>query len=436
MKRFISKIGNLFKNVGAFFKKTFTPVGAFLNKYVWRYLRYVFVPVAKFFSWLFHFKVARALTSSIICIFIGLFVGFIIMLIRDPQNAFAGLSVLFTAGFQGMSDGNYDAISHVIGTMTPMIMAGISISFAFKLGLFNIGITGQLTMGAFLALLCSFCGMPWYVCILVALVGGAFIGLISGLLKAHFNVNEVLSGIMLNWIVYYLCGMIGDYLPSDWIDKSNKTQLSKMATCGRLPTIFSEFDAEGYANQVYYNITAGIFISIAVAIIIWFVLKYTRFGFELKLCGSNKFAAKYAGINQNSKIVLSLVISGAVAGMCGYMVFATPSPKGFTFGSLDGVMLSDGFNGISVALIGQTDPIGCIFSSFILAYISEGQTQIVNVSILYSKYYMELIKAAIIYSASFSAFIGLLIKTTNQNNKLAIDASFKELYRSNKEVNK
>ncbi len=433
MKNFFSKIGNFFSKVGSFLKKTLTPVGNFLNKYVWHYLRYVFVPIAKFFSWLFHFKVARAVTSSIVCILIGLFAGFIIMVIRDPQNCFAGLSVLFTAGFQGMSEGDYDAISHVIGTMTPMVMAGISISFAFKLGLFNIGITGQLTMGAFLALLCSFAGMPWYVCILVAIAGGSFIGMISGLLKAHFNVNEVLSGIMLNWIVYYMCGLIGDYLPSDWIDKSNKTQLAKMSVAGRLPTLFSEFDSQGYVNQAYYNITAGIFISIGVAIIIWFVLKFTRFGFELKLCGSNKFAAKYAGINQNSKIVLSLAISGAIAGACGYMIFATPSPKAFTFGALDGVMLSDGFNGISVALIGQTDPIGCIFSSFILAYLSEGQTQIVNVSILYSKYYMELIKAVIIYAASFSAFIGMLIKKANDDNKTLIDASFYELYRSKKE---
>ncbi len=433
MKNFFSKIGNFFVKVGSFFKKAFTPVGHFLNKYVWHYLRYLFVPIAKFFSWLFHFKVARAVTSSIVCIFIGLFAGFIIMLIRDPENCFAGIAVLFTAGFQGMSEGDFDAISHVIGTMTPMVMAGISISFAFKLGLFNIGITGQLTMGAFIALVCSFCGMPWHVCILAAIAGGAFIGMISGLLKAHFNVNEVLSGIMLNWIVYYMCGLLGDYLPSDWIDKSNKTQLAKMFAAGRLPTLFNEFDAEGFVNQPYYNITAGIFISIGVAIIIWFVLKFTRFGFELKLCGSNKFAAKYAGINQNSKIVLSLLISGAIAGACGYMVFATPSPKAFTFGALDGVMLSDGFNGISVALIGQTDPIGCIFSSFILAYLSEGQTQIVNVSILYSKYYMELIKAVIIYAASFSAFIGILIRKANEENKVLIDTSFNELYRSKKE---
>lgn len=429
MKNIWNSIKAFFAKVGGFFKK----VGAFLNKYVWHYLRYVFVPIGKFFSWLFHFQAARSITSSILCVLIGLFAGFIVMIIRDPANCFAGLNVLFTAGFQGMAEGDYDAISHVIGTLTPMILAGISISFAFKLGLFNIGITGQLTMGAFLSLIFSFMGMPWYVCLLIGMIGGAFIGFLSGVLKAKFNVNEVLSGIMFNWIVYYLCGLIGDYLPSDWVDSSNKTQLAKMAQNGRLPTLFPEYTADGYVNQAYYNVTAGIFIAIAIAIVVWFILKYTKFGFELKLCGSNKYAAKYAGINQNSKIVLSLVISGAIAGICGYMVFATPSPKGFTYGALDGVMLSDGFNGISVALIGQTDPIGCIFSSFFLAYINEGQTQIVNVSILYSKYYMELIKAVIIYVASFSAFIAYLIKRTNEKNKNQIDASFKELYRSKKE---
>lgn len=429
MKKFKESMKAFFAKIGAFFKK----VGSFLNKYVWHYLRYVFVPIAKFFSWLFHFRAARSVISSIICVFIGIFVGFIVMLIRDPANCFAGLNVLLSSGFQGMSEGDFDAISHVIGTLTPMILAGISISFAFKLGLFNIGITGQLTMGAFLSLIFSFMGMPWYVCLLVGMLGGAFIGFLSGFLKAKFNVNEVLSGIMFNWIVYYLCGLIGDYLPKEWIDASNKTQLAKMAQNGRLPTLFSEYTADGYINPAYYNVTAGIFIAIVIAIFIWFILKYTKFGFELKLCGSNKFAAKYAGINQNSNIILSLVISGAIAGICGYMVFATPSPKGFTFGALDGVMLSDGFNGISVALIGQTDPIGCIFSSFFLAYINEGQTQIVNVSILYSKYYMELIKAVIIYVASFSAFIAYLIRNANEKSKGQIDASFKELYRSKKE---
>lgn len=207
MKNFKESMKAFFAKTGSFFKK----VASFLNKYVWHYLRYVFVPIGKFFSWLFHFQAARSIISSIICVFIGIFVGFIVMLIRDPANCFAGLGVLLSSGFQGMGEGDFDAISHVIGTLTPMILAGISISFAFKLGLFNIGITGQLTMGAFLSLIFSFIGMSWYVCLLIGMVGGAFIGFLSGFLKAKFNVNEVLSGIMFNWIVYYLCGLIGDY---------------------------------------------------------------------------------------------------------------------------------------------------------------------------------------------------------------------------------
>lgn len=432
MKNVTSFLKGLWEKISSFFKKIFRPVSSFLNKYVWHYLRYVFVPIGKFFSWLFHFKGAKAVASSIICVIIGILAGFIVMLFRDPANAFAGLGAIFTAGFKGIGDGELDAIGHILGTLPPMILAGISISFAFKLGLFNIGITGQLTCGAFISLIISYLGMPWYVCLLAGMVGGMLIGSISGLLKAKFNVNEVLSGIMLNWIVYYTCGLVGDYLPTEWIDRTNTTQLKKMSLNGRLPTLFEQFDAEGNLNTMYYYVTAGIFIAIAVAIIVWFVLKYTKFGFELKLCGSNKFAAKYAGINQNSKIILSLAISGAIAGICGYMVFASPSPSAFTYGALDGVMLSDGFNGISVALIGQTDPIGCIFSSFFLSYINESQTQIVNVSIKFSKYYMELIKAVIIYVASFSAFINTLITRTNIKNKERIDNSFKELYRPNK----
>lgn len=421
VKEFFSKIGkgmgNFFKKVGSFFKDKVSPIFIKIGNFLWKYLRYVCIPIAKGASWLFSFGAVKAIASSIICVLIGLLAGFIVMLIRDPENCFRGLYVLISSGFSRTS-----SIANILMNMTPMMLAGLSISFAFKLGLFNIGITGQLTMGVFLAFIVSFNGGNWLACMLVALTGGAFIGAISGFLKAKFNVNEVLSGIMLNWIVYYLTSLIGQQLPASYIDTYNKNQLAKMGISGRMPSMFSSGDT-------FYGVTWGLLIAIAICAIVFVVLKFTRFGFEMKLCGSNKYAAKYAGINQDQKIVLSLLISGAIAGVCGYLVFSNPSsPKAFTYNTLDGVMISDGFNGISVALIGQTDPIGCIFSAFFINYIAESQTRIVNVSILYSKYYMELIRAVIVYVASLSSLFITLLTRSNLKHKETIDASFKNLF--------
>lgn len=414
IKNFFSKI---WKAICSFFINIFNPFFVKLGKNIWKGLRYVCVPIAKGVSWLFSFGATKAIASSVICVLIGLLAGFIVMLIRDPENCFRGLSVLITSGFSKKS-----SISHVLMNMTPMMLAGLSISFAFKLGLFNIGITGQLTMGAFLAFIVSFNGGNWLACMLVALLGGAAVGAISGILKAKFNVNEVLSGIMLNWIVYYLTSLIGQQLPENCIDYYNKAQLAKMGMQGRMPSLFGE-------SSTFYGVTWGLIIAIVICLIFFFILKFTKFGFEMKLCGSNKYAAKYAGINQDQKIVLSLLLSGAIAGICGYLVFSNPSsPKAFTYNSLDGVMIADGFNGISVALIGQTDPIGCIFSAFFINYITEAQTRIVNVSILYSKYYMELIRAVIVYVASLSALFITLIRRSNIKHKETIDACFKQLF--------
>ena len=194
-----------------------------------------------------------------------------------------------------------------------------------------------------------------------------------------------------------------------------------MPKTGRLPSLAGP--------GIFEDVTWGLIIAAVIAIIIWFILRYTKFGFELKLCGSNKYVAKYAGINQNGKIVLSLLISGAIAGICGYMVYGAATPTQFTYGALDGVMISDGFNGISIALIGQTNPIGCIFSSFFLSYINQAQTRIVNVSASYSKYYMELVKAVIVYGASLSSFIGYLLKRRNESKKDDVDLKFRSLFK-------
>lgn len=362
------------------------------------FLRF-FYNIGKFFHKLASFKAVGLFLSGLICVVFGLLIGFILLLCLDHQNAVKGLVVLLTQGASSVS-----TFARVLYQATPMMLSGLAISFAFKLGLFNIGITGQLTAGAFLSVVLGILGMPWYVCMLAGMAAGALMGFIPGLLKAKFNVNEVLSGIMLNWIIYYGIGLIGNMLiPSTMKDKNTPTELVNMPTSARMPTL-------GLDN-ILPGVSIGLIIAIVLLIAFEIILDKTTFGFELRLTGSNRYAAKYAGMNQTKNIILALTISGALAGICGYMVYANPlASTRFHWDSGQDSLLGDGFLGISVALIAQNTPLGCMLSSVLLAYLDSSQLALKSVSDAYNVHYTELIKAIIIYVASFSSLFNMLLR--------------------------
>jgi general nucleoside transport system permease protein len=348
----------------------------------------------------------RSFVSGVCCVLIGILAGFILMLCLDPTNCWKGLVVLLSSGFSSATN-----IGSFISKATPMMLAGLSIAFSFKLGLFNIGITGQLTAGAFVGIVLSLLGANWILSCLLAFLVGGFFGLLTGWLKAKFNVNEVLSGIMLNWIIYFTIGIIGDLaIPSSMKNKIQPDYLSFIPTANRIPSLFPK-------STSFSPINMGLIIAIVIIIIFQVILDKTRFGFELKLSGSNKNAAQYAGINQTKNIVVALMMSGAVAGLAGYIVFANPtSAVQFRWSSGGKTLLSQGFDGISVSLIGQNSPMGCILSSLLLTFIDTAQTPLKGVSNVYNIHYTELIKALIIYVASFSSFINMFIQRINQNH--------------------
>ncbi len=353
--------------------------------------------VGQFFHFLNGKKAYGSLVSSILCIVVGLLAGLVVLLCLDPAAGFQGLAKLLTAGF---SDGT--TFGRVLYKATPMMLSGLAIAFSFKLGLFNIGITGQVTIGAFSSVIVGILGANWFVCLLVGMIAGALAGFIPGFLKAKFNVNEVLSGIMLNWIIYYVIGLIGSFLPSSFKHTQTPTELINLPQAARLPSL--NIDS-------LPGVDIGLIIAIAILIIFEIILVKTKFGFELKLSGSNKFAAQYAGMNQTKNIILALTISGALAGICGYIIYANPlSSLRFYWSSGNQALLSDGFTGISVSLIAQNSPIGCILSSILLTMIDAAQTPLKNVSSTYNVHYTELIKAIIIYFASFSSFFGMLLR--------------------------
>ncbi len=310
-------------------------------------------------------------TASIIAILIGLLFGYVVLLITNPANATKGLFVILEGGFGGQAKG----VGQVLYFATPIIMTGLSVGFAFKTGLFNIGASGQFTIGAFVAVYIGikWTFLPgashWIVALLCAMAAGAVWALIPGLFKALLNVNEVISCIMMNYIGMYLVNYL---VMRPGIYDSTKAQNVNVASSAVLPT--------AGLDNIFYNqkgnltdpssVNIGIFIAIAMAVLMYFILNKTTFGYELKACGHNRHASRYAGINEKRSIILSMVIAGALAALGGAMIYlATAGGKHLK--PVD-ELAAEGFNGIPIALLGLSNPIGIVFSGLFISYITQG----------------------------------------------------------------
>jgi simple sugar transport system permease protein len=339
--------------------------------------------------------------SSLVVLAIGLLVGFVILLASNATSALEAFGTILTFGFSGIRN-----VGDVLLSATPIIMTGLSVAFAFKTGLFNIGATGQFAFGGLVAILIghNFAGMPDGLRILLALAAatsaGALWGAIPGLLKAFRNVHEVISCIMTNYIGMFLVTFLIDrYAFNPAIGKSIALpEASNLPTLG-FQHIFREEFLPGFDR--WSRVNAGIVIAVAAAILIYIILEKTTFGYELKACGFNKDAAKYAGINQNRNIVASMMISGALAGLGGALMYMSGTE---TMGA-GNTLLPYGFTGISVAFLGLNNPIGIIFSGTLVSYLFLGgaRTQVLG----FSTEVVEIVISVIIY---FCAFV-FLVKT-------------------------
>ena len=341
--------------------------------------------------------------ASVISILVGLLFGLLLLLAVNPAMAFPKFGELLTAGLSSLPK-----LAKVLYQAAPLIMTGLAVAFAFKTGLFNIGASGQYTVGAFCALACAIIfQMPWWVCLLAAFVAGAVWGFFPGLFKALFNVNEVITSIMFNWIgmmaVNLLCMNLknasGDLvmLPVAWVSSPIKDRTASLSYANP-GAIIPKCGLDTLFKSNYMNIS--IFIAILVAVALWVILNRTTFGYELKACGYNKNASIYAGINAKRNIVLSMVISGAMAGLGGGLYYLA----GTADYTIQKTLLSMGFNGISVALLATSNPIGTIFSALFISYIQVGGESLQPV---YAKEMIDIIIAVIIYLSAFA----LLTKT-------------------------
>lgn len=341
----------------------------------------------------------QTLLASLLCIVLGILVGYIVLLIINPGGATKAIAAilknfLYFAGNSPMKTTQYFGTTLV--KASALLMCSLSVLFAYKVGLFNIGAAGQYVVGAGASLYFALkFGMPWYVCILAAVVLAAVVGGLSGALKAYFNVNEVISCIMLNWISLYTVNML-------LAQVKNKTtpytsSLKSTNTSAIIPNLGLD---KLFAKNEF--VTLGLPLAIIVAVLIWILLEKTKLGFELKATGLNKNAAKYCGMKEKRNIILTMMISGALAGfgaaifyLCGieeWMVQQTSVP-------------AMGFNGIAAAFLGGLNPIGTIFSSYFIQHITSGGSFVDTK--LYCSQISDLISAFIIYLCGFVLFFRL-----------------------------
>ena len=303
--------------------------------------------------------------AALLCILIGLLVGFLVLVAINPAHAWGDGFVRIIKG--GFHDAPY-GVGKELANAAPLIMTGLSVAFAFKTGLFNIGAAGQYTLGAYGALYCAIMlKLPWFVCLLVAAVLGGLWGAIPGFFKAYFNINEVITSIMFNWIGLYLVNeLIYQNGTGPMYDVRNTRTLNLSKNADFAQSLIPDFGL----NKLFQtnSTTIAIFLAAAVAVLIWVVLNKTTFGYELKAVGLNKNAARYAGINEKKNIILSMAIAGALAGFGAGLFYLSNVSQWNPLNSTS--LPTMGFNGISVALLASSNPIGTIFSAIFISHIS------------------------------------------------------------------
>lgn len=348
-------------------------------------------------------QAVQSILSALICIFVGVFLGFIVLLIINPGEAFNGMtSILKNFLNYPLGKISMKYFGSTLVKTAPLIMCALSVCFCYKVGLFNIGAAGQYALGAGVSLYCAlFLHLPWYVCLILCAIAGALSGVLIGVLKAYRNVNEVISGIMLNWISLYCVNMLLGSVKEPTSPYTMK--LKGHGNSAILPSLG--------LDKLFYNdkVTIAIPLAIIIAILVWVVLNKTKFGYELVATGYNKDAAKYAGMQEKKNIITTLAIGGALAAV-GAAFFYLSGIAEWEVGQTS--VPAMGFNGIAATFLGGLNPIGSIFSSFFIQHITDGAVFLDKTA--FPSQIPDLITAIIIYLCGFMGFIRILLNKKNK----------------------
>lgn len=372
------------------------------------------------------------ISIPIFCIICGcLAVSIIIFLMTFFQNGFpssfsefgsaagAGFSkigVTFQSILQGsgiLPKSNYSShksmftdFMDTLDAMTPMLFAALSVAVALKAGLFNIGVSGQMLFSGFMAtILIGYSSLPsalaWPLVLLIGIVSGALIGGIIGLLKYRFNINEVVSSIMLNYILQYV---ITFFINTKYIDPVSRSS-RKISDASRLTLMNVE------VGDLKMRIPLCFLLAIILAILLQIFFSRTKQGYELKAVGLNPLASKYAGIKVGYNTVFAMLLSGAFAGLAGVSYY-----MGQYNTILPNTLTSIGFDSIAVSLLGNSHPVGIIFSSFLITTISNGSSYMSSTAKLKPEITSLIIGFILLFSAC-GAYVKFKVNKSNTAKK-------------------
>lgn len=398
----------------------------------------------------------RTILASLLSILIGLGAGAVIILLialvtpsLSLKSAWEGMELVVGGMFATGRDAagnltfgfNATSMGNMLFRATPLMMTGLSVALGMKAGLFNIGTPGQYLMGACASLFIAesipstaaseafmtnvWGGTPafalppaliWVLALLGGILAGAVWGAIPGLLKAYLNINEVLSSIMTNWIaasavtwmfdVSNLKNAVdGNKLAYVYKTAENGVQTSKMG----LDSIFAGSQING-----------GVVIAIVFAIVIYVLLSKTTMGYEIKACGMNRYAARYAGIADKKTIVLTMSLAGSLAAAGGALYYLAGNTELFwnTYQTLP----AEGFNGIPVALLAANNPIAVIFTAMFMSMLNICGQQLRNLT-AYNEYITDVIIGVIVYMSALSLVIKLWLGRLAQRRALKAEAA-------------
>ncbi|WP_455618547.1 ABC transporter permease [Eisenbergiella sp.] len=348
-------------------------------------------------------KKTQSVTIPVFCVLIGLIVGAVVIAIlgKNPFSAYynllQGCGLAPKASYAGYKSILTDFLSF-LNYLTPMIFAALAVAVAMRTGLFNIGVSGQMLAAGFLSsILVGYSGLNAVLAkplvLLIGILAGALVGGLIGLLKYKFNINEVVSSIMLNYIIQYVCSFCINTFYVDPVSRQSKA----IAPAARLTL------ADTVVGNLKMDIPLGFVLALIAVFAVKFLLDRTKMGYEMKAVGFSRSASRYAGINVGKNIVVTMLISGALAGLAGVTYylgyFASIQPR---------VLSSTGFDAIAVSLLGSNNPVGIIFSSFLITIVDKGSTYMSSAAGIQAEI-ADVITGIILLFSACSAFISYLL---------------------------
>lgn len=394
-------------------------------------------------------NINKTILSCVLSVLIGLFTGALIIILIGLFNdkitlktTFEGLKLIIlgifstgrnqagelTFGFNPVNIGN------LLFKATPVIMTGLSVAVAFKSGLFNIGAPGQYLFGTAACLFLSL-SLPsdkihpliiWCLAFLGSCLAGAVWGAIPGILKSVFNINEVLSCIMTNWIAANLVTAFFRNSPL-----RNSAQSGKIGYI--MPSIENGVATPKLGLDIIFEgsqVNAGIIVAVLFAFLLYFIITRTTVGYELKTCGANKYAAHYAGMKYKLNTVIAMAVAGALSAAGAALYYLSGNTE--FFWSAYQSLPAEGFNGIPVALLAANNPLSIIFTGLFMSGLSIAGQQLKTLT-AFNEHIADIIIAVIVYLSAFSLLIKNLLSTRKTSLKTVPDTS-EENTDSNKEI--